>query len=364
MRAILIFTLTQIKRFFRDPVALFFTILFPLIFLLIFGTIFGNSSNVNFSLAVVNNSQTQISQEFIKQLENSSSAFSIKPVNDLSEAKTKIQRGEIDSIIELPANFGEVGHNKLPSGEIQVYYNPSNPQTGQTIATIMRGIVDKINAGLTQTSPAFEVNEISTGQAGLSQFDYTFSGLLTWTLMVMGLFGFSNQFPSEKKTGALRRIQATPFRSKQMIVGMTLCYTIFTIISVICMLTAGFFIFHWQMQGNWLIFSLFALLGALTMVGIGAAISGWAKNTNQSTPISQIIAFPMMFLSGTFFPRYLMPEWLKSITNWLPLTPINDGLRMITTENQNFLGIWPQLAMTSAWFLIIYIIAFKVFRWE
>jgi ABC-2 type transport system permease protein len=59
-----------------------------------------------------------------------------------------------------------------------------------------------------------------------------------------------------------------------------------------------------------------------------------------------------------------MPEWLQAVTNYLPLTPVIDGLRMLTTEGKNLLQIGPQLGLVALWMLIIYAIAFKVFRWE
>jgi ABC-2 type transport system permease protein len=94
------------------------------------------------------------------------------------------------------------------------------------------------------------------------------------------------------------------------------------------------------------------------------AIGGWAKNERQAAPLSNIIVFPMLFLSGTFFPRYLMPHWLQTVTNYLPLTPVIDGLRLLTTEGKSLLDIGPQIGLIAIWFVVIYAIAFRVFKWE
>ena len=89
-----------------------------------------------------------------------------------------------------------------------------------------------------------------------------------------------------------------------------------------------------------------------------------AGNERQAAPLSNIIVFPMMFLSGTFFPRFLMPEWLQNVTGYLPLTPVVDGLRYIVNEGYTLSQLVPQLSMMAVWTIVIYIIAFKVFRWE
>jgi ABC-2 type transport system permease protein len=71
-----------------------------------------------------------------------------------------------------------------------------------------------------------------------------------------------------------------------------------------------------------------------------------------------------MFLSGTFFPRFLMPHWLQNITGYMPLSPVIDGARMLATEGKHLVDIGPQLGIMTLWLVIVYAIAFRVFRWE
>jgi ABC-2 type transport system permease protein len=59
-----------------------------------------------------------------------------------------------------------------------------------------------------------------------------------------------------------------------------------------------------------------------------------------------------------------MPEWLQGVSSFLPLTPVIDGIRLITTEGKSFSDILPQIGLIGIWFVVIYFIAFKVFRWE
>jgi ABC-2 type transport system permease protein len=59
-----------------------------------------------------------------------------------------------------------------------------------------------------------------------------------------------------------------------------------------------------------------------------------------------------------------MPEWLQGISGALPLTPIVDSLRFIVTEGRTLFEIGPELALTGVWLVVIYIVAFRVFRWE
>jgi len=94
------------------------------------------------------------------------------------------------------------------------------------------------------------------------------------------------------------------------------------------------------------------------------ALGGWAKNERQAAPLGNIIVFPMMFLTGVFFPRFLMPHWLQGVTTYMPLTPVIDGSRMILTEGKHLIDLGPQLGVMAIWLVIVYAIAFRVFRWE
>jgi ABC-2 type transport system permease protein len=361
--------ITMLKRFLRDPIYLFFMFIFPLIFLFIFGTIFGNNDNVNFDIALINQSDTEFARDFVASFDGEeNTALTInRDISDLETAREKMLRGEITSIIELPAGFGAVdtaSHNPMPSGHVKVYYDEGNPQAGQTVASIISGILDGINAKLIGTSPPLAVEPVSTGQAGLNQFDYTFAGLFAYTLMTMSIYGLSTQLPGEKKTGALRRIKATPFKPWQLIVSLAMVYTVLTAISAAVMVGAGVAFFDWHIKGSVILFAGFSLFSVLAISGFGMLISGAARNENQAAMASQLIAFPMMFLSGVFFPLYIMPEWMQAVSNFVPLTPVAEGIRFITTEGASLLDVLPQIGLIAGWGLAAYFVAFKLFKWE
>ncbi len=363
MRGVLIFVFNQIKRFFRDPVALFFTILFPLLFLFVFGSIFRGNNDISFDVAVFNRSETEFASQFISDI-SSDDFLTVEEVKSLEAAKDMMGRGELDSILELPEEFGATNQDGLPSGELSVYFNESNPETGQTLASIMESILREIDQEITQTSPLFSVSQRPTTTNNLTQFDYTFSGLIGFTLLSLGIFGLSNQLPSEKKSGVLRRIRATPFRTSQLITGTMLYYGSIGALSIIVMLAVGLTVFNFDMRGDWLQLVPFLVLSIILMLGFGLLIGGWAKNENQSAVLSNAVSFPMMFLSGVFFPRFLMPEWLQGITSYIPLTPVIDGIRKITTENASLLDLGPELLIIFGWTAVVYLVAVRIFRWE
>lgn len=363
MASVFLYAWTQIKRFTRDPMALFFTILFPLIFLFVFGSIFGNDNGVSFDVAIYNNSDSEFSKSFVEQSKKDDT-FAVVDAGTIDEAREKMSRGELDSIIEIPESFGRPNEQGLPSGDISVYYDESDASTGQTVASIMNAIFTEINTEISGQAPLFTVNQKAAQTAGLSSFDYVFSGLLGFTMLSMGVFGLANQLPAEKKNGTLRRIRATPFTRSKLIFGTMLYYGFIGLVSLTTVLIAGLVFFNFDMRGDWIQLILFATLGIVLMLGFGLLIGGAAKNENQAAVLGNLVSFPMMFLSGVFFPSYLMPEWVQSVSTFIPLTPIIEGIRYITTEGATLLDLGPQLAIIGVWLVVVYVAAIRLFRWE
>jgi ABC-2 type transport system permease protein len=251
-----------------------------------------------------------------------------------------------------------------PSGQALLYYDLNNDQAAQALKSTLQGVFDGINTKIVKSQPPFTVAARSTNQEGLSRFDYTFAGLLGFSIMGLGIFGPVNYFPQMKKEGILRRLHVTPLRVWQYFLANVISNAIIGLFAIAIMFVAAITVFHFKMAGNYLELAVFIVLGILSIFGIGLAVGGWAKNENQAAPLANIIVFPMMFLSGTFFPRFLMPLWLQHITTFLPLTPIIDGIRMVATEGKHLVDLGPQLGLIAVWTIIIYAIAFRVFRWE
>ena len=122
-----VFFIVNIKRLFRDRLALFFTFLFPLIFLFVFGGLNSGSKSVAFNIAIINESKTSFSKQFVSQLERQKTFKIDQTVTTFADANEKMSRGTLDATIELPADFGTVqpGHT-YPSGQAVVHYTENS----------------------------------------------------------------------------------------------------------------------------------------------------------------------------------------------------------------------------------------------
>ncbi len=360
-----VFSKVAIRRAFRDRLALFFIFLFPLIFLFVFGGIFGKNSDVSFKVAILNQSKSKFSEEFVSQLKQQKVLKINKEATNQAKANEKMKRSQVDATIVLPADFGQQKPGEsTPSGQAQVLYTQNNEQAGRTLASVVQEQFKVINGRFVAVQEPFKVTTKQVQQQSLSQFDYVFAGLLGFSIIGLGVFGPVNVFPELKKQGVLRRLHTTPLKVWQYFTSNAISQTVVGMVSIIIQFAVAITIFHLNLVGNIFELALYIMLSIVVILGIGLAIGGWASNERQAAPLSNIVVFPMLFLSGTFFPRFLMPEWLQKVSAFLPLTPVIDGIRLISTEGKHLVDLGPQLGLLFAWLIVIYAVAFRVFRWE
>ena len=361
---IITFARINTRRFFRDRLAIFFGILFPLIFLFVFGGIFGHTE-ANFKIALINESDSKFSKEFVGELSKNKSFTVDQEAKTTDAAREKMVRSQVDATVVLPKNFGEVdAKTHMPSGNAKVLYTQNTQQSGQTLATVLEGVFKDINKGITHANEPFTVSAEQIKSRSLTSFDYTFAGLLGFAILGVGVFGPINVFPELKKQGILRRLSTTPLKVWQYFCSIAISQSITGLVSIFVMFVVAITVFHLEIVGNILLLAAFIVIAMLEILGIGLALGGWARNERQAAPLSNIVTFPMMFLSGTFFPRFLMPEWLQGVSGFLPLTPVIDGIRYIVNEGYTITQLGPQLGLMLGWMVVIYFIAFRVFRWE
>ncbi|GIT43977.1 MAG: hypothetical protein Ct9H300mP11_19130 [Chloroflexota bacterium] len=117
-------------------------------------------------------------------------------------------------------------------------------------------------------------------------------------------------------------------------------------------------------EGNLVSMLVLALIGGGVFVSMGFAVSGFARTEDVAAPIANAIALPLMFLSGVFFPRDAMPEPLRAVADYLPLSFLADALRSLAVDGQTIWSQWDNVLGLVVWLAVTFVIAIRLFRWE
>jgi ABC-2 type transport system permease protein len=198
----------------------------------------------------------------------------------------------------------------------------------------------------------------------LTYVDFLLPGVLSMSIMQLGIFGVAFSFVTLKRRGILRRLKVTPLQPKEFITAQVVSRLIVVIAQIALMLIFGVFVLKLHFLGNALLLLGVALLGSTVFLALGFAIAGIARSEDQVPPMANAITLPMLLLSGVFFSRSNLPELVRLITSVLPLTHLADAMRAVAIDGAGVVDILPQLIGLGIWAPVSIGLAVWLFRWE
>ncbi len=117
-----------------------------------------------------------------------------------------------------------------------------------------------------------------------------------------------------------------------------------------------------QVNGNWLFILVLAAMGNMIFLSAGFAVAGRAGSVDAATNLAGLLTIPLMFLTGLFFPVETMPTAMQNVVEWLPMTPLVEGMRRISLEGASLTDLGSQIAMLGAWVAVTFALARASFR--
>ena len=271
-----------------------------------------------------------------------------------------LAEGDRHLVVVLPAGFGEVGSFTT----VQGYFNDSRLEDAQVGASIVGSLLERMNLDMTGTERLFTFESETVSSRGLDYVDFLVPGIIAMSVMQTGIFGVTFALIQYRNQGVLRRLKATPIRPHNFLTGQVLTRLIASILQTVVLLGIAVLIFDVNVEGNIGVLLLLAVMGGVLFLSIGFAISGYAKSEEVGAPLANIIALPMMFLSGVFFPIDALPGPVEAAVQYLPLTYLVHGMREVVVQGESITSIgWDFLGL-GVWAVLAFVLASRAFRWE
>ena len=351
------------KMFIRNRAAVFFSLFLPLIIMLIFGVL-NFEGSTELEVGIVDEANNEASAALIERL--AEYEYLVLDEGDRDAELAALEDGDRDFLIEIPAGWAP----PAPGSEsgLVAYASSADPaqqQVGQGLLqqAVGQALFAPTGGGGSPGGFAAPLTFESVESRDLGYIDFLVPGIVGMTIMQLGLFGVAFGFVQLKRTGALRRLFATPTSPAYFLSAQVLSRLIIGLVQVAILFGVGIW-FGLQMFGDYMSLLVIVLIGSAIFLAVGFAIAGWAKNEDQAAPVANLVSLPMMFLSGVFFPRDAMPDFLAAITQFMPLTYVNEALRAIVNDGAGLLSLGPQLLGMGVWAVITFVLAVVMFRWE
>ena len=361
VKAMLAITKASLRSIFRSPSAVIFSIAFPLIFILVFGFL---SSGGNISVKVAMDPKSDTTNAIY-------AAFKKIPGLKFASAGQKdidseLAKGRITALINIQAT----GKPTQPYLINLTSSEAANPQNIEVLKSILNSVVNSINDASFKDRPSYaKVNNIVHKVPGrvYRTIDFILPGQLGFSLLSAGVFGVAFLFFNLRQQLVLKRFYATPIRRLYIILGEALSRVIFQLITAIIIISIGHFAFQFTLVNGLATFLNIMLLSFIALIlfmGFGFVVSGLAKTESTIPPFANLITLPQFLLAGTFFSIDNFPKWMQPFCNILPLTHFNNAMRNISFEGTSLLATWPDIAVLFIWIIVVYALAFKIFKWE
>ena len=171
---------------------------------------------------------------------------------------------------------------------------------------------------------------------------------MAMVVMMSVMTGLPAAISQEKEIGTMDGMMVAPINRLSIILGKTLGQTARGLLQGIIILVLAVGLFGVTIQGNILLVFGLLLLGVFSFVGLGIVMTSFAKDQQTATMLMTTLMFPMMFLSGVFFPIQQMPWYMQDISKVLPLTYASSALRKVMVLGAGIPDITTELTILIA----------------
>ena len=349
----------NMREFMRNRMTLFWNLAFPVLFIVLFGLIFSGGGSPSYTAGVVDQDHSAMSQQLVGIFKQ---AFAVK-MGSLADEHTALQKGQIDLEIVIPAGLSQ-NFTQKQTTNIQMFYDPSRNQTdGQIKVSIMEGVLQQFNQHVVPLAPPVQLQPNTINTTPLRNIDYLVPGILAMAILQLGLFGTAMPIVQLRQQQVLRRLSATPLPRWQVMLSQVLMRLTIAVFQAVVIVGLGAVAFHVAV-GNPIGLLGVVLLGASTFIGLGYMIASVASTVDAANGITQALNFPMLFLSGIFFPLTLMPDFLKPLIYALPVTYLADLARQVMIGSTPTFPLMVDILVLAAWTIGTTLLSVRFFKWE
>jgi ABC-2 type transport system permease protein len=347
------------RGYLRNAAGLFFGIIFPVVLILIFGAIFSSSSSGTITVYVQNQDDGQASTSFMDTL-NHTGTLNLVLVSSSENFSQYLSAHSASDGIIIPAGFS-TNYTAGNPVNVTVYGNPSQSSSA-IVSGVVTGVVNWFNLEHYGGSPIIGITQ-TTAQAQVTKYiDFLVPGLIGFSILVSPMFSLVNISSEYKRVKLFKQLSLTPLTKIEWLASKVLFYILLSVASFLLMVSVGVFAFGANIVLSlWLI--PFLILGPMLFASLGMLVGTISKSTETASVIGNIITFPMMFLSGTFFPISLMPTYLQHFSRVLPLFYIIDGLNGVMIYS-NYAQAAIDLVVVTAITIVFFAAAVRLFKWR
>lgn len=327
-------------------------------------------------LAVVDQSLSLKSQEFIQALVNSQYFNTTMYLQSEAQVLQAINRGEVKAGVIIPPNF-DADALKGSANFLMVLDGSDQFAVGSAYSAV--NLVAQ-NFGLQLTADNLALSDVNAATAGasaglpitafmrvlynpdLNDKWFVIPGIIGMILQTLAIEQAAIFIVRDREWGTLEQILVTPVRQLELILSKLIPLLVLCLLTLGVSLGFGIFWFGVPFQGSLFLYFWLALLFITSCLGLGLLISTRVKTQFEANASSMFFMLFGLLLSGLFYPRIGMPLVPQLIGDLVPLTYFLRISRGIYTKGIGLNFLWSDALILVIYMVIVVAVVSKRFK--
>ena len=324
-------------------------------------------------MAVVDQSQDSTSGAFVQALVNSQYFNVTMHLDDESQAKDAIDKGQVKAALIIPSHFAaEVDQRSanfmmLLDGSDQFAVRSGYSAAGlvaQSFGLQMSAESVALTGAMPSTSDSLPINTSAQilYNPDLNDKWFVIPGIIGMILQTLAVEQAAIFLVRDREWGIMEQILATPVRQLELILSKMIPLSILCLLALGISVGLGIYWFGVPFHGNIFLYFWMALLFLASCLGLGLVISTRARTQFEAETSSLIFMLFGLLLTGLFYPRTGMPLIPQLIGDIAPLTYFLRISRGIYMKGVGLEFVWGDALILAIYTLIVVFISSKNFK--
>lgn len=371
--------LHEMRDMFKDEGALLFVILLPLAYPLLYSWIYNNEVVREVPVAVVDNSHSQMSREFVRHVDASPDVRVAAWSNNLEEASRLVARQEVYGIILLPEDFDrQLG--RMQQAHVSVYCNMGLMLTYKAIFQTCSAVAADMNSHIQialSGNPTTREDQLTTHPMQVSDVpifnntggygNFILPGVLVLIIQQVMLLGIGIAYGTsyeKRRFARLTPMYERRFGLARIMIGRTMGFFVLFLLIAAWVLLAVPRMFHFVQMLHFSDFLLFVVPYLLACVFFATTFSFFIRQRENVMLLVVFTSVPFLFMSGVSWPKSNIPEVWQWVSWFFPSTFGIQGFIKMNTMGGVFGDIIPEIKGLLIQTVIYGVFATLVTRWQ
>lgn len=197
---------------------------------------------------------------------------------------------------------------------------------------------------------------------GVKLIQYYVPGFVAYGVMAACFSTLAISLVFRRESGLLKRLRLSPLPVWALLAAIFLSTLIVALIQVALLLAVGRLGFGVHLPADFGAFAFALLVGVFAFSALGVAMSTLIPTTEAAGPVTSIVFFVLLFLSGLWFP--LSPgSTLAKISGYFPIRHFIVAVFAPFNARAGSPWAWHDLAIIAVWGAVGCLVAARRFRW-